>query len=141
MITRFSGAFCQQRAYGRPPSVQKPSASSRCTTFVHCQQSHQVASVQPEEQQHPALQAAGSSSTSSSSSSQASSSEDVWDYNAPSHVVERNQTFVDEQLAGRVILAPLTKGGNLPFRSAHHVHMACLTCSSRCTHHTASFSP
>ena len=45
-----------------------------------------------------------------------SSSDDVWDYVAPQHVVERNQQFVESQLTGRVILAPLTKGGNLPFR-------------------------
>lgn len=43
-------------------------------------------------------------------------SDEVWDYVTPQHVVERNQQFVQERLNGRVILAPLTKGGNLPFR-------------------------
>jgi hypothetical protein len=56
---------------------------------------------------------------SSSRSQQQSSSSDgdeVWDYAAPQHVLERNTLFIDQKLLGRVILAPLTKGGNLPFR-------------------------
>lgn len=51
-----------------------------------------------------------------SSDGGSNSSDDVWEYEAPDHVQQRNQQFIDEQLAGRVILAPLTKGGNLPFR-------------------------
>jgi hypothetical protein len=45
-----------------------------------------------------------------------STAEEVWDYAAPQHVVDRNRQFIKQQLAGKVILAPLTKGGNLPFR-------------------------
>jgi hypothetical protein len=49
-----------------------------------------------------------------------SDGDDVWDYAAPQHVLERNTLFIEQQLQGRVILAPLTKGGNLPFRCAPH---------------------
>ena len=39
----------------------------------------------------------------------------VFDYDAPAWVRERNTAFA-ERLRGKLILAPLTKGGNVPFR-------------------------
>lgn len=33
----------------------------------------------------------------------------------PAHVVEHNKALAD-RLAGKLVLAPLTRGGNLPFR-------------------------
>ncbi|KAG2493961.1 hypothetical protein HYH03_007891 [Edaphochlamys debaryana] len=38
-----------------------------------------------------------------------------WDYEAPAWVRERNAAFA-KRLQGKLVLAPLTKGGNVPFR-------------------------
>ncbi len=38
-----------------------------------------------------------------------------FDYEAPAWVRERNAAFA-ERLKGKLVLAPLTKGGNVPFR-------------------------
>lgn len=46
----------------------------------------------------------------------AASAAEAWDYDAPRSVLERNAAFVERVLKGRLLLAPLTRGGNLPFR-------------------------
>ncbi|KAF8063726.1 DUS3L [Scenedesmus sp. PABB004] len=42
--------------------------------------------------------------------------EEAWDYVAPPELLARNRVWADAALRGRTLLAPLTKGGNLPFR-------------------------
>jgi hypothetical protein len=82
---------------------------------------HQSAIIRPDSQ---GTVHEGSTSASSSQDSyeqqpgSSTAAEEVWDYEAPQHVVDRNKQFIEQQLVGKVILAPLTKGGNLPFRWA-----------------------
>lgn len=80
-------------------------------TCLHA--SEGIASLVEQDASDPAVTESSSRSQQQSSSSDG---DDVWEYAAPQHVLERNKLFVEEQLKGRVILAPLTKGGNLPFR-------------------------
>lgn len=76
--------------------------------------SNSAAEAAVDDQQQPS--AAAAAVDAQQQQQQPPGSDEVWDYVTPQHVLERNQRFVQERLSGRVILAPLTKGGNLPFR-------------------------
>lgn len=119
-----------------------PGVSSTCCSRVASVRQHKVHSIQPSpfkpSLQLPRAQAASAAAqqhetaassdgggdasiletadTDSSITTTKGPAEEVWEYEAPQHVQQRNAEFVEQQLRGRVILAPLTKGGNLPFR-------------------------
>lgn len=101
--------------HSAPPRLVPLSATGlRARCFIHSYGRLNVAAAAAAQEEAPASTAPEESSDAAEPSEAASGEEEV-EFEVPEHVMERNRQLAD-RLRGKLILAPLTKGGNLPFR-------------------------